>query len=98
VLFVPCLLGIWALQNYTAYKLNVSKNLAGKRQHPCNMPTARISLTVSSAKMPFLETGKKKKNELGEVLPWERYPGYWDTPHGRLARVAYQLAVYFVSS
>lgn len=50
------------------------------------MPTARISLTVSSAKMPILGRSKKK-NELDEVLPWEKYPGYWETPHGRLARV-----------
>jgi hypothetical protein len=72
---------------YISYEHLVSSKLLGKWKCSCNMPTARISLTVSSAKMPFLERNKKKKNELGEELPWERYPGYWDTPHGRLARV-----------
>jgi hypothetical protein len=59
-----------------------------------NMPTARISLTVSSARMPFLERSKKGKNDAEELLPWEKYPGYWDTPHGRLARVRYVISKY----
>jgi hypothetical protein len=58
------------------------------------MPTARVSLTVSSARMPFLEKSKKQKIEVEQLLPWEKYPGYWDTPHGRLARVRYVIPRY----
>lgn len=55
------------------------------------MPTARVSLTISSARMPFLDRSKKGKNDDEELLPWEKYPGYWDTPHGRLAKVSYMI-------
>lgn len=50
---------------------------------------ARLPATI-----PLLGRSKKR-NQLGEVPPWEKQPGYWETPHGRLAmerRGAIQIA------
>lgn len=57
---------------------------------PLNMPTARVSLTISSSSMPLLEKGKKKREEPQYHRPWEKEPGYWETPYGRRAVVSIQ--------